>query len=74
MSTDDLELLDYGQAQFSAGYSLGIADGQRLAAKHLAQEILSRQAAAITGEAVETARARHGNAWAELIRQQAVAS
>lgn len=66
--------LDVIHAAFCAGREYGLAEGQRLAAQHLAQEILSRQAAAMTGEAVDTARARHGGSWGELIRQQAVAS
>lgn len=76
MPTNDSSLEDDLEAchrAWLAGYDQGVAHGQRMAAQHLAQEILSRHAAATTSEAVATARARHGREWGELIRQQAVA-
>ena len=67
IALDDLDLM---HSCWIAGYDCGYAAGQRLAAEHLAHELLARQAAEVAGVAVDTARRRHGDGWAEEIRRQ----
>lgn len=68
-----LDDLDAIHVAWVAGYDTGLAHGQRIAVEHLAHELLHRQAAEMAGVAVQTARERHGDGWASLIREQAEA-
>lgn len=66
-----LDALDAIHHAWLAGYDQGLAHGQRMAVGHLAHELLHRQAAEITDAAVQSARQRHGDGWADLVREQA---
>ena len=52
-------------------YDLGFARGARFADEDRAHAIVHAYAAKMTGLAVRTARARHGDGWATEIERQA---
>ena len=66
---DDLDLV---HRAYIAGYDKGLAEGQRMAAEAMAAELLTRQSDIMAGRAVETARRRHGDAWASAIADAAL--
>jgi hypothetical protein len=69
-----LDVLDYGHAQFVAGYDKGHADGIKAATVDMARDLLHQQACHYLGLARRTAEAHHGPQWAEAIAQAAEVS
>jgi hypothetical protein len=69
LSADDE--LDIAHRAWLVGWESGYIAGQKTAADNLARELLHRQACEMAGIAVREARERHGDGWAEEIRQAA---
>ena len=67
------DLLDDIHRAWLAGWDAGYAQGRQAACEDMARSWLHELAAKHTEAAVRTAKARHGDLWAQSIREQAEA-